>query len=205
MILLVGAGVLEIGDITPQGPHAEPLEALLLESAEDLLACNETGQRQELAVTMRLEGGRPMMLTVDGPEDLAACVRGGLKTLAYDTDGLPMVSFPMTLVPIAGTTPASPDVEATTGPGLQVAEVAAKDPDSAQRVAELKLELATPCYTGARKGGILVVSSTRGVLDDGIGDAKAAECVAGEVSQWVWPTGTGSEVVITFHLTPESP
>jgi len=205
LILLVGAGVLEVGDITPQGPHAEPLEALLQESAEVLLACNQTGQRQEVAVTMRLEGGRPMMLRVDGPEDLAACVRQGLQPLAYDNDPLPEVSFPLILVPIASTKPTLHDFKDYVGPGLRVAEVAAKDPDSARRVAELKVDLAAPCYTGARKGGSLVVSSTRGVLQDEIGDSNAAQCVASEVARWVWPAGTGSEVVVTFHLSPEDP
>ena len=204
VLLLVEAGVLEVGDITPQGPHQEKVDGVLQENAEALVACNESGQRQTLTVDLRVDSGAIMLLKVEGPEDLSGCVRGVLK--AADWSGLSQqaLHFPIELVPpMVGSEPTwSPPAEAQ-GPGLTVVSVAAKGEQTAERVARLKVDLAAPCYLGTRKGGTVVVSSKRGVLEDGVGDGPAAECLSREVGSWVWPDEAGSDVVITFLVVPQ--
>jgi hypothetical protein len=203
MILLVGAGVVEVGAIEPYDTHADKLHKLMLENGEAFLACNETGQRQSVTVTARLEGGRPMMLSVDGPTDLSACLRPVLMGLEWPSEAREVV-IPLDLVPLASeaTSAAKPVMDPTTyvTPNFGVVSVAAKDEERAARVVQLKLALAAPCAEGARHSGTLVVSNTRGVLENGTEDTALATCVAEEVARWPFPPDAGSEIVITFQV-----
>ena len=197
MVLLVGAGVVEVGAIEPYDAHADKLHKLVLANGDALLACNETGQRQTVTITARLEGGRPMMLSVDGPTDLSACLRPVLMGMQWPSEAREVV-IPLDLVPIVTESKAALDPATYVTPNFGVISVAAKDTARAERVVKHKLALAAPCAEGARRGGTLVVSTTRGVLENGTEDTALGTCVAEEVARWPFPPDAGSEIVITF-------
>lgn len=201
MLWLIG-GVLEVGTIDPGGAHADPLQELMEENAAALAACNDTGQRQTIQVDIRLEQGTPKTLVLDGPDDLAACVRDVLMAIEYDTEPLE-TSFPLDLVPLESPVTSTTDDPADKPPpGVTIGSVMAKDEARAQRVVERKKDQIIPCVEGVRSEGAVVVSTTRGVLVNETGDEAIAECIVEVVREWPFPPAGGWEVVVTFHIDP---
>ena len=110
------------------------------------------------------------------------------------------MSFPLDLVPLQGPTPTDTGKGAERTPGLTVQSVSAKDPPRAERVVERKKHQAAPCVAGIRTSGTVVVSNTRGVLENETGDVALGDCMAAQVSDWPFPPDAGAEIVITFHV-----